>query len=75
MCRIREVYKRVSAGTLGRGAEMKGGAGNHVNTAGVCVYTCVRVRVYLVYIQQENSRQLPTFSQHKRITSCSFGGV
>lgn len=41
----REVYKRVSAGTLGRGAEMKGGAGNHVNTARVCVYTCVRVCV------------------------------
>lgn len=78
--RNREVYKRVSAGTLGRGAEMKGGAGNHVNTARVCVYTCVRVCVPGLHSAGELYScgvpyALPTFTQHKRITSCSFSGV
>lgn len=49
-----EVYERVSAGTLRRRPKMKRGAGVDVNTARVCVYTCV----FLVYIQQVNSRQL-----------------
>lgn len=78
--RNREVYKRVSAGTLGHGAEMKGGAGNHVNTARVCVYTCVRVCTWFTFSRRTLCScgvpyALPAFTQHKRITSCSFSGV
>lgn len=51
-----EVYERVSAGTLRRHPQMKRGAGVDVNTARVCVYTCVWV--FLVYILQVNSQQL-----------------
>lgn len=47
-----EVYEGVSAGTLRRRPEMKGGV--DVNTARARVYT----RVFLVYILQVNSRQL-----------------
>lgn len=70
-----EVYKRVSAGALGRGTEMKGGAGSDVNTARLCLHVSVCVCVPGLHSAGEPSNALPTFTQHKRITSCSFSGV